>query len=158
VEVLGTPEGSLYYRVWGRPEAGQPQGRGQLRSKGPLKVGEKVVAFGGNPNLPMTLAFAAEDYVTKGVEKEVCEPIVLPKGEMASGIAASLVEMTVKDPDHGDQPYTREFYVRRPDNPFDQAWKTVDFPTGRYQVAYDVDRKPLGFELKLDDFQRGFDP
>jgi cytochrome c biogenesis protein ResB len=27
-----------------------------------------------------------------------------------------------------------------------------------YRISYDVDRKPLGFELKLDDFDVGFDP
>ncbi len=35
----------------------------------------------------------------------------------------------------------------------------MKFPSGAvYRVAYDVDRKPLGFQLKMVDFQRGFDP
>jgi hypothetical protein len=156
VEVLGTPDGSVYHRVWGRPEAGKP--RSQLRAKGPLKTGQKVVAFGGNPNMPMTLAFEVEEYLPKGVAKDVCEPVVLPKAQMGNGIAASLVEMTVKDPDRGDREFTKEFYVRR-SNSLDQDWKTLAFPNGAlYKIAYDVDRKPLGFDLKLDDFQRGFDP
>jgi hypothetical protein len=154
IEVLGTPEGATYYRVWGRPEAGK-SARSQLRSKGPIKTGQPVVAFGGNPGMPMTLSFEVEEYLTKGVSKDVCEPVVLPKGQMGNGIAACLVEMTVKD---GDKESTKEFYVRR-SNTLDQVWKSVAFPDGRlYQVSYDVDRKPLGFDLKLVDFQRGFDP
>jgi hypothetical protein len=155
VEVMGTPEGSLYYRVYGRSESGKP--RGQIRSKGPLKKGQEVVAFGGNPNLPMTLSFSAEDFLTAGVEKEVCEPAILPRAQMGNGIAASLVEMTVKDPEQGGKESTKEFYIRRSAS-LDQNWKTVSFPNGQYRIAYDVDRKPLGFELKLDDFDRGFDP
>src|SRR5262249_46007315 len=89
------------------------------------------------------------------VEKEVCEPFVLPRAQMGNGIAASLVEMTVKGAD-GEE-VTKEFYVRR-SNSLDQVWKTVVFGNQVYQVAYDVDRKPLGFELKLIDFDRGFDP
>jgi hypothetical protein len=155
VEVMGTPEGSLYYRVYGRSESGKT--RGQIRSKGPLKKGQEVVAFGGNPNLPMTLSFSAEDFLTAGVEKEVCEPAILPRAQMGNGIAASLVEMTVKDPEHDGKESTKEFYIRRSAS-LDQNWKTVSFPNGQYRIAYDVDRKPLGFELKLDDFDRGFDP
>jgi cytochrome c biogenesis protein ResB len=34
----------------------------------------------------------------------------------------------------------------------------VTFPSGEYEVAFDVDRKDLGFSLKLDDFDVGFDP
>ena len=58
VEVLGTPEGSLYYRVFGRGE----QGLGVVRSVGPLHKGKEITAFGGNPNQPMTISFAVEDY------------------------------------------------------------------------------------------------
>jgi hypothetical protein len=34
----------------------------------------------------------------------------------------------------------------------------VSFPGGDYELALDVDRKDLGFALKLDDFEVGFDP
>ena len=51
VEVLGTPDGSLYYRVFGRGE----QGRSEVRPAGPVKNGKEIVAFGGNPNMPMTI-------------------------------------------------------------------------------------------------------
>ncbi|MFO0950849.1 MAG: cytochrome c biogenesis protein ResB [Isosphaeraceae bacterium] len=155
VEVMGTSDGSLFYRVYGRGENGKT--RGQIRSKGPLKKGQEQLAFGGNPGMPMTLSFVVDDYLTAGVEKEICEPAILPRSQMGNGIAASLVEMTVPDAEGSSKETTREFYVRRSAT-FDQNWKTVTFPGGTYRIAYDVDRKPLGFELKLDDFDRGFDP
>ena len=37
-------------------------------------------------------------------------------------------------------------------------FQQVSFPSGDYEVAFDVDRKDLGFALKLDDFDVGFDP
>ena len=37
-------------------------------------------------------------------------------------------------------------------------FQRVSFPSGDYEVAFDVDRKDLGFSLKLDDFDVGFDP
>jgi len=80
VEVLGTPEGKLHYRVFGRGEEGQAIG--VIRSVGPVTKGEEIMAFGGNPNQPMTISFNVEDYLTAGREKEICEPIVLPKGKM----------------------------------------------------------------------------
>lgn len=155
VEVLGTSDGSLYYRVFGRGEAGKP--RGQVRAKGPLTLGKEVVAFGGNAAMPMTISFEVEEYLPRGVEKPICEPIALPPGQMGNGIPASLVEMTVIDPDDPARSHTKEFYLRRSAS-LDPAWQTVAFPTGTYRISYDADRKPLGFELKMVDFQRGFDP
>jgi hypothetical protein len=155
VEVLGTPDGSLFYRVFGRGETGKL--RGQIRAKGPVTNGKEIVAFGGNANMPMTIAFTVDDYLTAGVEKPVCEPVLLPPGQMGNGIPASLVEMTVHDPDDPSKETTKEFFIRRSAT-LDPAWKTVSFPSGTYKIAYDADRKPLGFELKMVDFQRGFDP
>lgn len=148
VEVLGTRDGSLYYRVFGRGEDGQ--GRGQVRSVGPVAKGKEVVAFGGNPNLPMTISFEVEEYFPAGREKEVCEPIELPKGEMGNAIPAALAEMTVDG-------HTEEFWMRRSPT-LEPIFQRVTFPGGVYEVAFDVDRKDLGFELKLDDFDVGFDP
>jgi hypothetical protein len=148
VEVLGTPDGSLYYRVFGRPENGQ--GRAVVRSSGSVKKGKDIVAFGGNPNMPMTLSFDVEDYLPAAREKEVCEAITLPKGKMGEGLAASHVEMTIDG-------HTEDFWIRRSPT-LDPMFQHVTFPTGEYEVAYDVDRKDLGFSLKLDDFDVGFDP
>ncbi|MFO0910220.1 MAG: cytochrome c biogenesis protein ResB [Isosphaeraceae bacterium] len=153
VEVLGTSDGSLAYRIWARPGAGKTLG--VLKAKGPLKKGEELAAFGGTPNLPMTLSFSVDDYLTKGVEREICEPIELPKSQMGNGIAASQVEMTLND-EHGHT-ITQEFFIRR-SNSLDPVWKTVMFEDQAYQVSFDVEREPLGFDLKLVDFDRTFDP
>jgi len=146
VEVLGTPDTSLYYRVFGRSDTG----RSEVRASGPLTLGKEVLAFGGNPNMPMTLTFRVEDFLPSGVEKEVCEPISLPKGKMGEGIPASLVEMTY-------QGETREFWIRRSPS-LEPTYQRVSFPAGDFEISYDVDRKGLGFSLKLDDFDVGFDP
>jgi len=155
VEVLGTPDGKLFYRVFGRGEGKTP--RSQVRAKGPVTKGKEIVAFSGNANMPMTLAFQVDDYLTAGVEKLIYEPVVLPPGQMGNGIAASLVEMTVPDPDAPSKEITREFYISRSAT-LDPEWQTVAFGNNVYKIAYDVDRSPLGFELKMIDFQRGFDP
>jgi hypothetical protein len=144
--VLGTPDGSLYYRVFGRGE----KGGGEVRDSGRLKRGKEIVAFGGKPNQPMTISFEVEDYLTKGREKEICEPLALPKGQMGNGIPASLVEMTVDG-------HTEEFWVRR-SRSLEPLFQRVSFPSGDYEVSLDFDRKPLGFQLTLVDFQVGFDP
>lgn len=155
VEVIGAPDGTLSYRVFGRAEAGKT--RGVVREKGKLTKGTEIVAFGANEKMPMTLSFQVEDYLTAGVEKSICEPIALPAGQMGNGIPASLVEMRVPDPENPGKEVTKEFYIRRSAT-LDPVWQTVTFPSGSYRIAYDSDRRPLGFELKMLDFQRGFDP
>ncbi|GAC1466125.1 MAG: hypothetical protein NVSMB9_06380 [Isosphaeraceae bacterium] len=155
VEVLGTPDGSLYYRVFGRGDAGKT--RGQVRAKGPLKKGKKVLAFGGQANLPMSLSFEVEEYLPAGVAKPIYEPIFLPANRLNEGISASLVEMTVPDPVDPTKTATKEFYIHRSAT-HDAVWESVSFPNAQFQIAYDTDRKPLGFDLKMVDFQRGFDP
>jgi len=152
-EVLGTPEGALYYRVFGRGEPGLTQA--VVRSKGPVTRGEPVVAFGGNDKLPMTLSFRVEDYLPSGVEKDVCEAIELPKNE--EGFAASEVEMTVPDPHDPSKSETQNFFIRRTES-FEPVWQTVRFHDATYQVSYDVERVPLDFSIKLLDFQRKFNP
>ena len=147
IEVLAGPGDALYYRVFGR---GKDQ-TGELRAAGPLKKEEPIVAFGGNPNMPMTISFSVDKYLPAGVEKSIFEPIVLPKGQMGNGIAACRAEMTV-----GGQ--TKEVWVSRSENLDPPPPRTVTFRDAVYQVSYDVDRKPLGFELKLDDFDTGFEP
>ncbi len=155
VDILATPEGKLLYRVFGRPEAGQTGGA-RIREKGEIAKGKEIVALGGKPNMPMTMWLTVEDYLPAGIEKRVCEPAVLPPGQRDNGIAASLLEITVDDPKSG-KPTTKEVWVRRSVT-YDTAWKTVRVGEGVYKIAFDVDREALGFELKLDDFQRGFDP
>ena len=157
IEVMGTPDGSLFYRVFGRDETPTTTGAaktpkpGVLKGKpAPLKIDENVVAFGGNPNLPMTLTFRAEQYLPSGEDKIIYESFELPVGQRGNGLAAALVEMTV-----GDE--TKEFWIHKPPG-LDPVFDTVLFKSGAYEIAYDCDRKDLDFSLKLNDFDVGFDP
>ena len=153
VEVLGTSDRTLYYRVFGRSKTGSPIG--ELReNKEALPEKKEIVAFGGMPGMPMTISFNVADYLTSGVTREICEPVVLPKNQLGNGLAASLVEMTLDD---GGKKVTREFYLRR-SRTFEPEWQTVEFPGAAYRIGYDLDRVPLGFDVKLEDFEVTFDP
>jgi hypothetical protein len=148
IEVLAGPDQGLYYRVYGR---GKDSSTGELRAAGPLAKDKPVVAFGGNATMPMTITFQVEQYLPSGVEQSIFEPVVLPKGQMGNGIAACRAEMTVDG-------QTKEVWLSRSENLDPPAPRTVAFRDAMYQIVYDVDRKPLGFELKLDDFDTGFEP
>jgi hypothetical protein len=148
IEILATPDQSLYYRVFGRGKEG---GLGELRDAGRLNKGKPVVAFGGGGNMPMSLTFQLDEYLPSGIEKPIYEPVVLPKGQMGNGIAACRAEMTV-----GGQ--TKEIWLSRSESLEPPPARSVVFGNSVYQVMYDVDRKPLGFDLKLDDFDMDFEP
>ena len=92
IEILAGPDQSLYYRVFGRGKEG---GKGELRAAGPLDKGKPIVAFGGGANMPMTISFQVDEYLPAAIEKQIYEPVVLPKGQMGDGIAACRAEMTV---------------------------------------------------------------
>ena len=147
IEVLAGPDESLYYRVFGRGK----DKKAELRSAGALDKGKPIVAFGGAPNMPMTITFQVDQYLPSAIEKQIYQPIVLPKGKMDDGIAACRAEMTV-----GGQ--TKEIWLSRSESLEPPPARFVTFRDSVYQVMYDVDRKPLGFELKLDDFDMGFEP
>jgi len=148
IDVLAGPGDKLVYRVFGRGKTAQ----GELRDAGAVTPRKSVLAFGGNPKMPMTIRFEVDDYMPAGAEKNVFVPIELPKGKKDDGIAACRVEMTV-----GDE--TKEFWLRRSITRLDSPPpKYVTFRDGFYAFAYDCDRKPLGFDLKLDDFEVGFEP
>jgi hypothetical protein len=147
IEVLAGPDDALYYRVFGRGK----ESVGELRAAGPLAKDKPIVAFGGNANMPMTITFQVDEYLPSGVEKSIFEPVVLPKGQMGNGIAAARALMTV-----GGQ--TEEVWVSRSESLDPPPPRTVAFRDSAYQIMYDVDRRPLGFELKLDDFDTGFEP
>ncbi len=141
IEVIGTPEGKLYYRAFGREG---------LRGKGPLKEG-KLVDLVGGPNQPMSVSFGVQEYYPSALENYVCKPLDLPKGQMGNGIPAALVELTV------DGVRRRTRWVRRSQD-FTPRYATLTFPDKSYRVSLDFDRKILGFSLKLVDFEVGMDP
>ncbi len=147
IEILAGPDESLYYRVFGRGK----DKLGELRAAGPVEKGKPIVAFGGVANMPMTITFQVDQYLRSAVEKQIYEPIVMPKGKMDDGIAACRAEMTV-----GDE--TKEIWLSRSLSLDPPAPRLVSFGDRAYEVMYDVDRKPLDFELKLDDFEVGFEP
>ena len=148
IDVLAGPDEALYYRVFGRGKEGS---KGELRASGPLEKGKPILAFGGGPNMPMTITFQLDKYMPAAIEKRIYEPVVLPKGQMGNGIAACRAEMTVK----GE---TKEVWLSRSENLDPPPSRFVTFADKAYEVVYDVDRRPLGFELKLDDFDMGFEP
>jgi hypothetical protein len=147
IDVLAGPDKALSYRVFGRGK----DGTAELRAAGPVTLGEPITAFGGNPNMPMTIRFEVDNFLPAGIEKDIYVPVELPKGKMGEGIAACRAEMTV-----GSQ--TKELWLRRSISLDPPAPEVVTFRDAVYALAYDVDRKPLGFELKLDDFDVGFEP
>jgi hypothetical protein len=147
IDVLAGPDHSLVYRVFGRGK----NEAAEIRSAGLVTQGKPIAAFGGNANLPMTISFDVATYVPSGIEKDIYVPIELPKGKMGEGIGACRVEMTV-----GRE--SQEFWLRRSISLDPPAPQIVSFREALYAVSYDVDRKPLGFDLKLDDFDVGFEP
>jgi hypothetical protein len=148
IEILAAPDQSLYYRVFGRGKEG---GLGELRSAGPVEKGKPIAAFGGGGNMPMSLTFQVDEYLPSGIEKQIYEPVVLPKGQMGNGIAACRAEMTVDG-------QTKEIWLSRSESLEPPPPRLVTFRDSAYQVMYDVDRKPLGFDLRLDDFDMDFEP
>ncbi len=105
IDILAGPDQSLYYRVFGRGKGSL----GELRAAGPLTKGENIVAFGGGANMDMTITFAVDQFFAAGVEKQIYEPVVLPKGQMGNGIAACRAEMTVDG-------QTKEIWLSRSEN------------------------------------------
>ena len=158
VEVLGDPAGKLYYRVFGRADASADPSEANLPRPGvlrkppaPLKIGETVVAFGGNKNMPMTLDFAAEAYLLSGEEKPAYQHMTMPEGKQSDGVGAALVELTV-----GGE--TKEIWARRPLGLELPTYEVVAFKGGLYEVAFDCSREDLGFAMTLTDFEVKHDP
>ncbi len=147
VEILATPQGSLYERVFRRGKGPL----GEVRDPAPVKIGEQVVAFGGDKTAPMKLSFEVERFLKSGVTRPTCVPINLPPNKREQGVPAVLAVMST-----GGE--TREFWVRRSIDVLTPEYETVVFPDAQYKVAYDLDHRDLGFDLALDDFEIGFDP
>ena len=147
IDILAGPDHTLSYRVFGRSKDSQSE----MRGVGTVSKRQPILAFGGAPNMPMKISFTVEDYLPSGIERDIFVPVVLPKGKKDEGIGACLVAMTV-----GKE--TKDLWLRRSLTLDPPSPSFVTFGETVYAVAYDVDRKPLGFELKLDDFDVGFEP
>ncbi|MDX2039223.1 MAG: cytochrome c biogenesis protein ResB [Isosphaeraceae bacterium] len=155
IEIVGDAQGKLYYRVFGRPKdagaATAATDRPAVLRAGPapLPLDESITAFGGE-NMPMTLTFSALTYFPKGKTERIYEPFEMPIGQKGNGLAAAELEITVDG-------VTRDFWVQRPPS-LDPIFRPVAVGKKIYEVAYDFDRKDLGFSLFLDKFTVDFDP
>jgi hypothetical protein len=142
VEVLGDDHGRLAYRVYKR---GTP---GKLGPHGLVKANEEITAFGGDASSPMTLTFSVEEFLQHGKEEEIAESVKLAPNQ--EGLSAVEAELTVNG-------LTKTVWLRKSPT-FDPEYQKVVFPDAIYEVAFDVDHLDLGFSLKLEDFDVGFDP
>ena len=139
VEVLGTGDGKLHYRVFGREG---------FRTAAELKKGETVQAFSGGGGMAGKLR--VDNFLPSGQEKLSYIAANLPVGQKGQGLPAIQAKLSV-----GDQ--TKEFWVRRsPD--LKPLYQPVRLGSDLYEVAYDVDRKELDFQIKLVNFEAGVDP
>lgn len=137
VEVLGVSDGRLFYRVFGREG---------FRTAAELKKGESVLAFSGGGGMAGRLR--VDEYYPSGQEKLVYVPAKLPIGQ--KGIPAIRCKMSV-----GKE--TKDFWVRGTAD-LKPNYQPLIMGTDRYEIAYDVDRKELDFEIKLIDFEAAMDP
>jgi hypothetical protein len=144
VEVMVDPSGRMGYRVF---ERGTPA---KVRSVGLLEPGKEITAFGGNDKAPMTMVFSVEDYLPRGIAKEIAESVDMPPNKKDDGLGAVLAEMTVDG-------VTKEIWLRKSPT-FDPTYETLAFGDKLYEIAFDSDRLDLGFSLFLKDFDVGFDP
>ena len=140
LDLLATADGRVYYRAFSRDG---------LKGKGPVKIGEAVPVFGGG-KMPMSVAFRVDAFHPSGQITKVCKPYPMAKNQVDKGIPAVELAMTVNG-------HTETFWARRtPD--LEPRFQDVEFPDAHYRVAYDFDRKDLGFEFQLEDFDVGMDP
>ena len=146
VDVLAGPGDSLNYRVFGRGKDGKPE----LRHAGPIEPGKWVDAFGG-AGAAMSINFQVAEYLPSAVEQRIFQPVFLPGNQMDQAVPACLVELTVDGK-------TEEVWIQQSEALDKPVFRPVPFGSRLFEVAYDADRRPLGFDLKLEDFEVGFEP
>jgi hypothetical protein len=66
-------------------------------------------------------------------------------------VPATLVDVTVD----GE---TKSIWIQRNESLDAPSYRPFTIGEKSFEIAYDVDRRPLGFELKLKDFEVGFEP
>lgn len=142
VEVVQAPDRRLHYRIIGRDG---------LKGLGTLKVGERVQAFGGK-NMPMQVAIRVDEVLSSGRGREVCELDKTIPAKLMRDIAspAALVELTADG-------VTQEawLYHAKQRGAFPKYLETRN---GLYKLTLDYERRDLGFDVNLIDFEAQFDP
>ena len=146
VDVLAGPDGKLVHRVFGRGKEGKPE----LRAAGPIETGKWIDAFGGGA-AAMSIGFQVAEYLPSAGERRIFRPVFVPGNKMDEAIPACLVELTVDGK-------TEEVWIQRSESLDAPTFRPAAVGGRQFEIAYDVDRKPLGFDLKLEDFQVGFEP
>jgi hypothetical protein len=109
-------------------------------------LGKETEAFGSQGS-PMSIAFRVDEYLPAGSERQVYEPLHLPKNQLEEAIPATLIEMTVGDS-------TREIWLQRGEAPEGPSYKTLD----KFEVAFEPGtEKPTKFvsQVRLTDNSQG---
>ena len=133
--------------------AGKEGSKGELRASGPLEKGKPILAFGGGPNMPMTITFQVRQ-IPAGRDREAD----LRADRASQGPDG---QRNRRLPRRDDREWPDEGDLAQPfrEQPRSAAVAVRDVRRrGLRGRSYDVDRRPLGFELKLDDFDMGFEP
>jgi hypothetical protein len=133
IEFMQTPDNKLYYRT---AVAGKYIAQGEVRLGDELKLGERLL-LKVQKHLP-----AARQEVNFLPEES-------PQGTEATGDAAVLVEVDAEGA-------TRQVWLRRNDPDF--AAQRFNTPEGPLMVVFGYESIPLGFSLKLVNFEHGMNP
>ena len=146
VDVLAAPGDKLYYRAFGRGK----DGKAEMRTSGPVEIGKPMNVF-GRSDAAMTLTFEVAEYLPAAVERRVFRPAFVPGNQMDEAIPACLVDVTIDG-------QTESIWIQRSESLDAPSYRPFTIGGKSYEIAYDVDRRPLGFDLKLEDFEVGFEP
>ena len=147
IDILAGPDEALYYRVFGRGK----DTKGELRAAGSVEKGKPIPAFGGGATMPMTITFRGRQISSCGDRKADLRAGRAAQGQDGQGHC----RLSRRD-DRGER--DQRFLAQRSMDLDPPPPRYVTFENAVYEVRFDADRRPLGFELKLDDFDMGFEP
>lgn len=144
IEVLRTDEGKTYARAFGRD--------GLMGKPGPIEI-DKPLPLVAGARMPMQLSLRVDEFRPKVRIRKVFVHVDLPREQRDDAMPAVQLEMTVKG-------VTKPISVLRLNDVLGSRidWVNVQFPDGRYRVAFDFDRSPFPFTLELMKFEPGKDP
>jgi hypothetical protein len=140
IEVMATSRGDLFYRGFNRHG---------MHGPAPLAIGKDVDVFG--PDSPMKAHFRVDEYHESGGLKKTHYALELPKGQADSGIPACLVEMQVGSD-------RKECWLRRAGDLDETNFEDLMLGNHHYKLAFDFDRRSIGFDMSLVEFNMGTDP
>ena len=132
-EFLQTPDEKLYCRV---------AVDGAYESRGEVRQGDQIAISRG-------LHVSLVGYLPHARQKVTFYPVQLAPGEDSGPEAAVLVEVTTGGA-------TQKTWLKRNDQQHGAVM--LQTPQGPLQLSFGYERLPLGFALKLIDFERGVNP